>query len=183
MNPKRNAILIIGDSNIKHIRNDILNDRYLKQLPIVVDGVSGRRVMDLGEKDLLFAMQFRYVVIMLGNNDLGKFKNRTAVDPKTVALKLVAFQQLLSENCTRVRVIKLLPRKDVRINLFIEANEVLKRHLGRNLFKNTHMYMKQFDDKKGGFHPVENGKFDILRFLLKACETFGFRVQKVANKL
>ena len=45
------------------------------------------------------------------------------------------------------------------------------------------MYMKQFDDKKGGFHPVENDKFDILRFLLKACETFEFRVQKVANKL
>ena len=51
--------------------------------------------MDLGENDLLFAMQFRYVVILLGNNDLGKFENRAAVDPKTVALKLVDIQQLL----------------------------------------------------------------------------------------
>ena len=51
--------------------------------------------MDLGENDLLFSMQFRYVVILLGNNDLGKFENRAAVDPKTVALKLVDIQQLL----------------------------------------------------------------------------------------
>ena len=177
MTPKKDAILIMGDSNIKHLRNEILCDRFLKQLPVVVDGVSGRRAMDLNVNDVELACQYRYVIIMVGNNDLGKFKHREAEDPTLVACKIIAFQEVLSERGTRVRVIKLLPRKDVEPHLIVAANQVLQRHLGRNLFKATQMYMKQFDNR-GGFHPVYGGKLDIFRFLVKACETFGFRVRK-----
>ena len=84
---------------------------------------------------------------------------------------------MLIERGTRVRVIKLLPRKDVEPHLIVAANQVLQRHLGRNLFKATRMYMKHFDNR-GGFHSICGGKLDILRFLVKACETFGFRVIK-----
>ena len=117
------------------------------------------------------------MLVMVGNNDLGKFKQREAKDPTLVACKLIAFQEVLSERGRRVRVIKLLPRKDVEPHLIVAANQVLQRHLGRNQLKANQMYMKQFDNREG-FHPVYGGKLDILRFLVKACDTFGVRVRK-----
>ena len=111
MVPKTEAVLIIGDSNIRHLERDILKDKLLSQIPLRVDGVSGRRAMDLTATDVDRAANYRFVVVMLGNNDLGKFRNRSAELPINVACKLIAFCQVLSEKGTRVRVVKLLPKR------------------------------------------------------------------------
>ena len=155
MTPKKDAILIMGDSNIKNLRNELC-DRFLKQLPVVVDGVSGRRAMDLNVNDMELACQYRYVIIMVGNNDLWKFKHREAENPTLVACKIIAFQEVLSKRGTRVRVIKLLPRKDVEPHLIVAANQVLQRHLDRNLFKATQMYMNLITEEDFTLYTAEN---------------------------
>ena len=177
MVPKTEAVLIIGDSNIRHLERDIMKDKLLSQKPLTVDGVSGRRAMDLTATDVDRAAKYRFVVVMLGKNDLEKFRNRNTELPINVACKLIAFCQVLSQKGKRVRVVKLLPRLDVAMPLIIQTNEILQRHLGRNLFKQVCMFKKQFDNK-GGYHPVPRGKLDILRLLLKACETFGYTMKK-----
>ena len=110
---------------------------------------------------------------MVGNNDLGAFKNRPASPPIDVACKLIAVKEVLAESGTRVRVVKMLPRLDVRAELIEETNVILKRHLGRNLFSEMTIYQKKFQTR-GGYHPVESGQLDLLRGLYKACKTFGF---------
>ena len=173
MQEKYPEILIIGDSNLKHLSQMALKDSKLASLPIVINAVSGRRASDLDNTDLENAMKYRFVILMVGNNDLGAFRERTASPPIEVACKLIAFKELLTENGTRVRVIKMLPRNDVNPNLIQSTNVILKRHLGRNLFSSMTIYNKKFRTR-GGYHPVPSGRIDLLRGLFKACQTFGF---------
>ena len=173
MQEKHPEILIIGDSNLKHLSQMALKDSKLASLPIVINAVSGRRASDLDNTDLENAMKYRFVILMVGNNDLGAFRERTASPPIDVACKLIAFKELLTDNGTRVRVIKMLPRNDVNPNLIQSTNVILKRHLGRNLFSSMTIYIKKFRTR-GGYHPVPSGRMDLLRGLFKACQTFGF---------
>ena len=170
---KNPGVLIVGDSNTRHLSQEIYADRKLANLPIYLNAISGRRAMDLDHRDLENCLRFRYVVLMLGNNDLGQFRDRPAIDPELVAFKLIAFAELLLEEGTRVRVIKLLPRTDVRKELIDICNAVLKRHLGRNLFSQMTIYRQKFNTR-GGYHPNQTGRLDLLRGLYKACKTFGF---------
>ena len=173
MQEKYPGILIIGDSNLKHLSQMALKDSKLASLPIVINAISGRRASDLDNTDLENAMKYRFVILMVGNNDLGAFRERTTSPPIDVACKLIAFTELLTDNGTRVRVIKMLPRNDVNPNLIQSTNVILKRHLGRNLFCSMTIYNKKFRNR-GGYRPVPSGRLDLLRGLFKACQTFGF---------
>ena len=173
MQEKYPEILIIADSNLKHLTQRALKDTKLASLPTVINAVSGRRASDLDNTDLENAMKYRFVILMVGNNDLGAFRERTASPPSDVACKLIAFKELLADNGTRVRVIKMLPRNDVNRNLIQSTNVILKRHLGRTLFSSMTIYNKKLRTR-GGYHPVPSGRMDLLSGLFKACQIFGF---------
>ena len=171
---KEQAVYIIGDSNLRHLTSKLMSDRKLARLPIRVDAISGRRAGDLSAADVEKAARYRFVILMLGNNDLGAFRDRPAVSPVNVACKLIAFKEVLEDKGCRVRVIKMLPRTDVRPELIAETNAILKRHLGRNLFSNMTIQRSVFRRNRGGYHPVQSGQLDLLRGLFGACKTFGF---------
>ena len=135
--------------------------------------MSERRIGDINLRDIERFARFRYIIIMVGNNDLGNFRQRRAVDPRFVACNLIAVAEILMERGCRVRVIKLLPRTDVTPHLIVNGNQVLKRHLGRNLFCQMTIYRSKFNHG-GGYHPVPKWALDLLRGLYKACQTFGF---------
>ena len=170
---KKQEILAVGDSNLRHLQYKISIDKKLSKLPLNIDAVSGRRIGDINLRDIERFARFRYIIIMVGNNDLGNFRQRRAVDPRTVACNLIAVAEILMERGCRVRVIKLLPRTDVAPHLIVNGNQVLKRHLGRNLFCQMTIYRSKFNHG-GGYHPVPKGALDLLRGLYKACQTFGF---------
>ena len=168
------GIMVVGDSNLRHLAGKVYRDRKLSRLPLHVDRVSGRKVADITYRDIERFAAYRYVILMVGNNDLGQFRDRSATDSIIVACNLVAVAELLQEKGCRVRVVKMLPRTDVSADLIDECNVVLKRHLGRNLFSKMTIYHCKFANR-GGFHPIESGQLDLLRGLYKACRTFGFK--------
>ena len=64
------SILLIGDSNIRNLRNDIQFDPLLRHHQIDVLAFGGMRSNELGPNVSLTARQYNYVVVAVGSNDL-----------------------------------------------------------------------------------------------------------------
>ncbi len=89
----RSNILLFGDSNVYHLRKKITADPVLTLLNVDAKGIKGLRCQDL--KVSMIPDGYSHVILLVGNNDLLRYKNRDAVTPKASAQNLSNFAKKL----------------------------------------------------------------------------------------
>ena len=89
------SILIIGDSNVRRIRDEIVNDQLLGEFDITFLAFGGLRSNELRPMFILAAAQYDYVIVARGNDDLTPFRNRSATSPLDVCANLASFANVL----------------------------------------------------------------------------------------
>ena len=126
------SILVIGNSNTRHLKEDIYYHSLLSKFKIDVLAMSGMRSNDLGPCVSLTARQYNTVAVTVGNNDLADFFNIPAKPPKEAALNLASFANCSAWDGTQVFVIGLWKRRDLCPVADETVNNMLHHILGKN---------------------------------------------------
>ena len=167
------SILVIGDSNTRHLKQDIYYDSLLSKFQIDVLAMSGMRSHELGPCVSLAAWQYDTVVVAVGNNDLADFFNIPAKPPKEVALNLASFANCTAWDGTQVFVIGVWKRRDMCPVAVETVNTMLHDILGKNYVapKLKPKHFKLSDP----CHLTNDGKLDFLALLNRLICTRVFK--------
>ena len=162
------SILIIGDSNVRRIRDEIVNDQLLGEFDITFLAFGGLRSNELGPMFSLAAAQYDYVIVACGNNDLAPFRNRPAASPLDVCANLASFANVLKSKGVECVVFGMARRGDSEIGIVQETNFLLHSALGNRYVpcKLKIKHMEETDDVHFNF----NGRRDFLALLLRVIK-------------
>ena len=157
------SILLIGDSNIRNLRNDIQVDPLLRQHQIDVLAFGGMRSNELGPNVSLTARQYNHVVVAVGSNDLTEYRDIKAKSPFEIMFNLVSFARCVARYETEVFVVGVWKRRDVESNLVEETNKLLFDQLQQKFvppkLKNKHF------NSIDTCHLNRNGRLEVLALL------------------
>ena len=167
------SILVIGDSNTRHLKEDIYYDSLQSKYQIYVLAMSGMRSNKLGPCVSLAARQYNTVVVAVGNNDLADFSNIPAKPPKEVALNLASFANCTAQDGSQIFVIGLWKRRDMCTVAVETVNTMLHDVLGKNYVapKLKPKHFKLSDP----CHLTNDGKLDFLALLNRLICTRVFK--------
>lgn len=170
-------ILLIGDSNIFHNANNIINDRWLQFWPIELHAKKGLRASDLENPELsLKAKSFSHVILCVGNNDLTPWREREALSAKNAASYIAAFVNVVSKSNVNVCVIGLTKRQDLKefagTGVAVECNDFLIEWVGRDRFVKPDIRPKHCKEDKCHYNEmgVNNLKAAILDVIVNKFE-------------
>ena len=158
------SILLIGDSNIRNLRNDFQVDPLLQQHQIDVLAFCGMRSNELGPNVSLTARQNNYVVVAVGSNDFTEYRDKKAKSPFEIMVNLVSFARCVARYGTEVFVVGVWKRRDIQSNLVEKTNKLLFDQLQQKLIVPPKLKNKHFNSIYT-CHLNRNGRLEVLASL------------------
>ena len=126
-------------------------------VPVNINGVSGRRTVDLVSGDL---ETLKVRDLYCREQRSRSFSQQTEFPRANVACKLIDIKKLLVQSGTRVGVIEMLNRVDVKLAIIDETNVILKQQFQRNLFSSITIYKQIMH--QSAYHPVASADYIYL---------------------
>ena len=171
------SIVIVGDSNLVRIQNELENDVVLRRYKITLHCRPGFRAAFLNGEDVVFCANFTHCILLLGNNDISQHPNKPELTPETPlksAARLCGFAKRLQENSVEVKVVGLLNRPDTeyepiqQTNIFLQ-NFMQTDYVGPRYVRPIHFLKENIPYDLA--HLNEDGKKRVLALFLSILTT------------
>lgn len=150
-----NRFFCIGDSNLRNAWNHCaLFEKYAGLADeVTIDALGGRSASHLGGL-VRAAREFRYVIVMVGNNDFNRTQSQVL---------LSHFKNFVNnlQSVQKIKILALLHRKDNDAEKIKKFNKELSKTLPNSYFPSKIIQRRDFDDKHrrtgrfNGFHIKE----------------------------
>lgn len=173
MNPF-SRILIIGDSNVHRMIDEIAEDKKLGKYNIVYGGGRGFRVSQLDGSHVVKARYSSHVIIICGNNDLSSHGRNVASHPEEVIVNLAAFARVIHSEGAEVAVLGLLSRRDhdkseTLLKKVSHVNLGLRQTV-QNLYVGPRGITRKYfaePDNKDPYHLDEEGRANLRKIIFQ----------------
>ena len=170
------SVVIVGDSNLVRLANDIDEDNLLNKRNVTVRCRPGFRAKHLNSEDVKFCSKFDLCIVMLGNNDLSQHPSKHWITPESplkTAARICGFARVLLDKNVETRVIGLMARPDVRYELVQTANSLMQNFMG-NLYvgpRKIHASHFRKQNSRDIAHLNFFGKKLVLALFLRILDT------------